>query len=251
MAGCRTNCIEKPLCIGFKRMGHFIGSHPLWFLIIPLFISAGLGSGFYFLYDRMSNDIEEQFTPVNGQAKVERKYIQETFPGNDSIFSRLRLSTDGNYATLIASSNGNILSKESLQYILDLDLKVRTMDVHLDDQSFKYTHVCAVVMGSCISNEILDIIEYNASNIDKVELTFPWYYSNFSILSLHTSLGGVTLYEGGSVVKSAKAIQLYYYLHDDDKRKTDLWLKSFLNLVSDASSASIQVSRISDLRNKL
>lgn len=239
----RTDCIERPLRICFEKMGHFIGSHPWWFLIAPLILSTSLGSGFYLLEDRMSNGIEEQFTPVDGQAKMERKYIQETFPGNDSMFSRLRLSTDGDYATLIATSDRNILTVESLQDILDLDFKVRSMVVYYGNQSFEYVDVCAEVMGSCTSNDILDIVEYNANNIDTVNLTFPWYYSDFRSFSLYLTLGSVKLYKDSSLVESAKAIQLHYYLREDNKSKTDLWLESFIHLVSNESSASIQVNR--------
>ncbi len=243
MARFHTDCIERPLRICFEMMGHFIGFHPWWFLIAPLILSACLGSGFYLLKDRMSNNIEEQFTPVSGRAKMERKYIQETFQGNDSMFSHLRLSTDGNYATLIATSDGNVLTAESLQDVLDLDFKVRSKVVQFDNQSFGYVDVCAEVMGSCTSNGILDIIEYDANNIDAVNLTFPWYYSDFRSFPLYLSLGSVTLYRESSVVESAKAIQLHYYLREDDKAKTDLWLESFIHLASNVSSASIQVSR--------
>nr|XP_020479726.1 patched domain-containing protein 3 [Monopterus albus] len=93
MARCHTAYIERSLHMCFEMLGHFIGSHPWWFLITPLILSASLGSGFYFLVDRMSNNIEEQFTPIYGESKVERRYFQETFPGNDSMFSNLRLST--------------------------------------------------------------------------------------------------------------------------------------------------------------
>lgn len=191
----------------------------------------------------MSNNIEEQFTPVGGRAKVERKYIQETFPGNDSLFSRLRLSTDGNYATLIATSDSNILTVESLQDILDLDSKVRRMEIQFDNQSFGYEDVCAQAMGSCMSNGILDIIEYNASNINNVNLTFPWYHVDFRSFALYLSLGSVKVSERSSAVESAKAMQLRYYLHEDNKTKTDLWLEGFIHLVSNVSSASIQVRR--------
>ncbi|XP_070774947.1 patched domain-containing protein 3-like [Enoplosus armatus] len=242
MARFRTDCIERPLRIWFEMMGHYVGSHPWWFLIAPLILSASLGSGFYLLEDRMSNSIEEQFTPVDGQAKTERKYIQETFPGNDSMFSRLRLSTDGNYATLIATSDRNILTVESLQDILDLDFKVRGMVVQFDNQSLEYVDVCAEGTGSCTSNDILDIIEYNANNIDTVNLTFPWHHSDFRSFPLYLSLGSVKLNMESSVVESAKAIQLHYYLREDNKTKTDLWLESFINLVSNVSSTSIQVS---------
>ncbi|XP_060900293.1 patched domain-containing protein 3 [Labrus mixtus] len=242
MARFHTDCIERPLRICFKLLGHFIGSHPWWFLIVPLILSTCLGSGFYFLKDRMSNNIEEQFTPVYGPAKTERRYIQETFPGNDSMFSRLRLSTDGNYATFIATSDRNILTVELLQHILELDFKVRSMVVQFDNKSFEYVDVCAQVMGSCSSNDILDIIAYNANNIEEVNLTFPWYYSSFKSFPLYLGLGSVTLDKGNSAVKSAKAIQLHYYLREDKKTKTDIWLESFVNLVSNCSSTSIQVS---------
>ncbi|KAM9349970.1 patched domain-containing protein 3 [Symphorus nematophorus] len=242
MAGFRTDCIERRLRICFEMMGHFIAAHPWWFLIGPLVLSASLGSGFCLLEDRMSNSIEEQFTPVDGQAKTERKYIQETFPGNESMFSRLRLSTDGSYATLIASSDRNILTVEALQDILDLDFKVRSMVVQFDNQSYEYVDVCAEVMGSCSSNDILDIIEYNANNIDTVNLTFPWYYLDSKRFSLYLSLGSVKLKNESSFVGNAKAIQLHYYLREDNKPKTDLWLESFIHLVSNISSASFQVS---------
>ncbi|KAJ4937105.1 hypothetical protein JOQ06_001689 [Pogonophryne albipinna] len=242
MAVLRTDCFERPLRIFFEMMGHFIGSHPWWFLIAPLIFSTCLGSGFYLLQDRMSNDIEEQFTPFDGQAKLERKYIQETFTGNDSTFSRLRLSTDGNYAILIATNDRNILTVESLQDILDLDFQVRSMVVQFDNQSFEYVDVCAEVMGSCTSNDILDIIKTNASNIDTVNLTFPWYNSNSRSFPLYLSLGNVKLLNESTVVESAKAIQLYYYLREDNKTKTDLWLESFIKLVSNISSTDIQVS---------
>lgn len=244
MARLHTDCIERPLRICFEAMGHFIGSHPWWFLIVPLILSMSLGSGFYFLRDRMSNSIEEQFTPVDGRAKTERKYIQETFQGmNESMFSRLRLSTDGNYATLIASSDRNVLTVEALQDILELDFRVRSMAVLYGNESFEYADVCAEMMGSCTSNDILDILKYNASNIESVNLTFPWYSSEFRRFPLYLSLGSVNFSNESSLVEGAKAIQLYYYLYDDDKRKTDLWLESFINLLSNESSPSIEVCR--------
>ncbi|KAM7401151.1 hypothetical protein PAMA_005374 [Pampus argenteus] len=222
MARYHTDCVERPLRICFETMGAFIGSHPWWFLIAPLILSTGLGSGFYFLNDRMSNNIEEQFTPVDGRAKMERKYIQDTFPGNDSMFSSLRMNTDGNYATLIATSDGNILSAESLQDILDLDIRIRRMVVRFDNRSFEYVDVCAEVMGSCTSNDVLDIIEYNVTNVDIVNLTFPWYQTDRRRIPLHLSLGSVKVNK--DVVESAKAVQLHYYLREDDRTKTDLWL---------------------------
>lgn len=243
MAKCRIDYMERRLRICFEMMGSFIGSHPWWFLITPLILSTGLGSGFYFLKDRMSNNIEEQFTPVDGKAKMERKYIEETFPGNDSMFSSLRLSTRGIYATVIATSDRNILTGEPLQDILNLDLKVKAMVVQLANQSFDYSDICAEVVGVCTSNAILDVIKYDANNIDNVSLTFPWHHSGFQSIPLHLSLGSVKLNTESSAVESAKAMQLHYYLRKEQEAKTDLWLESFINLVSNYSSTSIQVRK--------
>lgn len=238
MVRLRSDCLERPLRVCFGMMGHVVGSHPWWFLLAPLLLSTGLGFGFYFLQDRIANDIEEQFTPVDGQAKEERRYIQETFPGNESMFSRLRLSSGGNYATLVATSEGDVLTTKVLQDIVELDAEVRSMVVHHGNQSFEYKDICAGVMESCTPNDNLDIV-----GGDRVNLTFPWFRSENGSVPLHGSLGGVKLRANSSVVQSCRAIQLFYHLRQDDRTKTDLWLKSFLRLASNASSASVQVHR--------
>ncbi|XP_060939984.1 patched domain-containing protein 3 [Limanda limanda] len=242
MAKCRTDCIEGPLVICFEKLGRFIGSHPLWFLIIPLILAAGLGSGFYFLDDRLSDDLEKEFTPSDGKAKAERAYVQETFPGTDGMFSSLRLSTDGNFATFIATNDKNILTVESLQEILHLDTKIKSMEVQFDKKSIAFNGLCAVFSGSCVSNEILDIINYNAANIETVNLTYPWYRLSGIEIPLYRSLGSVTLYKGTPLVEDAQAIQLFYYLQEGNKSTTDLWLKSFIDLVANETTTSIQVS---------
>lgn len=179
---------------------------------------------------------------MDGQAKEERRYIQETFPGNESMFSRLRLSSGGNYATLIATSEGDVLTTRVLQDIVELDSEVRRMVVHHDNRSFEYQDVCAGVMGSCTPNHILDLVV-----LDRANLTFPWFHSENGSVPLHGGLGGVKLWANSSVVQSCRAIRLFYYLRQDDRTKTDLWLQSFLRLVSNASSASVRVQRTSIL----
>ncbi|KAM4557096.1 patched domain-containing protein 3 [Fundulus diaphanus] len=242
MVRCRTDCLEKPLRVCFEMMGRFIGSHPRWFLIVPLIVSAALGSGFYFLQDRLSNDIEEQFTPVYGLAKMERKYTEETFPRNSSMFSSFRLSTDGSYATLMATSDGNILTAELLHNILDLDLRVRSMQVEFENNSFEYGDICAKVMDSCASNDFLDVIEYNASHVKSINLTFPWYHTDCKSIPLYLSLGSVKVHTETSFIESAKAVQLRYYLDESNQTKNNLWLESFISLLSNESASSLQMS---------
>ncbi|KAI7792498.1 putative patched domain-containing protein 3-like, partial [Triplophysa rosa] len=111
MACYRTDCVEKPL-------GHLVGSHPVWCFIIPLMLSAALGGGLYFLKDCEDNDVENQFTPINGPSKQARLFVKERFPKNES-------KTEGNYAVMILSSvEGNILTKAAFEEIIRLDKKV-------------------------------------------------------------------------------------------------------------------------------
>lgn len=236
MVRLRSDCLEKRLRLCFEAMGHLVGSHPWWFLVAPLLLSTGLGSGFYFLEDRVANDIEEQFTPVDGQAKEERRYIRETFPGNESVFSRVRLSTSGTYAALIATSEGDVLTGEALQNIAKLDSEVRSLVVHHGNQSFAYEDLCAGALGSCVPNDVLDVVVGN-----RVNLTFPWFRSENGSFPLHGRLGGVELCRNSTAVLSSRAIQLFYDLRQDEGAKTDLWLQGFLHLLSNASAASIQV----------
>lgn len=232
MAKWHTDCIEKPIRICFEVIGHFIGTHPWWFFVAPFIISAALGSGFCFLKDNVSNSIEKQFTPLDGQAKMERRFIQENFPQEDSMFSSLRLSTDGTYASFIATYRGNILTAEPLQEILLLDRKVQNMTVRDEDEQFKYEDICSTVNGNCSSNAILDIIGYKANSISLYNLAFPIHNSTTDRVSLHFTLGSVKM-GNNSVVQRAEAIQLFYYLREkDNKTREDAWLKGFIELLS-------------------
>ncbi|CAL8319299.1 unnamed protein product [Arctogadus glacialis] len=248
MARCYTDCLERPLHVFFCALGRLIGSHPWWFLTAPLVLSAGLGSGFYLVENRLANDIEEQFTPVNGAAKTERRYIQDTFPEDGSMVSSLRLSTAGTYGTFIATHERDILTAESLQEILDMDVHVRNMSVEMDNQTFQYADLCAqVARGACYSNDILKILNYNARNVELINLTFPWYDGRFGRVPLYTSLGSVSLNKGNRVVQSAEAIQLSYFLLGDNKMVSDRWLKDFMALMSNTSMKKIKVSHTTSM----
>uniref|UniRef100_A0A0E9WY76 Uncharacterized protein n=1 Tax=Anguilla anguilla TaxID=7936 RepID=A0A0E9WY76_ANGAN len=229
MAGCRTDCIEEPLSMSFGSLGRFIGRHPWWFLVIPTLVSVALGGGFYFLKDREANDIEEQFTPVNGPAKKERLFVQDNFPENDSVFSVQRLATEGAYASILAVSETNILRRAAFEEILSLYDDVMQISAGVDQR--KYNDICATVQQNCYSNAILDIIGYNSSNIESINLTFPMYKSSSGFVFLGSAVGGVN---ESLIVEQAQAIRLFFYLQEK-RPETYLWLKEFIKLFSGES----------------
>ncbi|XP_031439714.1 patched domain-containing protein 3-like [Clupea harengus] len=235
MRACNTNCVEKPISIGFQKLGLFVGKHPWVFLVLPLMLSGGLGGGFYFLADSEANDIEDQFTPVNGQAKTEREYVKTYFPHSDE-FSQLRLYTEGTYASLIvqSSSNKDLLSKDLFRNVIDLDHKVRNITSKLRGI---YADLCANTKGKCASNAVLDI----ASKADNTSIEYPFHRGEF----LGSTIGGVTLKPNSKAIQSAVAVRLFYFLKDAktkrDRSENDAWLQAFIKTFSE----EIQVDMVS------
>ncbi|XP_030623447.1 patched domain-containing protein 3-like [Chanos chanos] len=236
MPPCRTNCIEKPLSLGFKKLGCFVARNCWWFLFLPLLVSAGLGAGFYFLDEREASNVEDQFTPVNGPAKQERLFVQQNFPEDD--FYQFRLSTEGTYASLIAISlqeEDNILTIEPFKEVIDLDKRVKS----IVEGGKGFNSLCAQVKGQCMSNTIIDIVDGNASKIEGKTLTYPDFNGSF----LGSVIGGVELKAGSSEIASAKAVKLVYYLRPDNQTENDAWLNAFLqNFSSDTAYKMVSVS---------
>ncbi|KAA0718966.1 Patched domain-containing protein 3 RND-type protein RNDEu-3 [Triplophysa tibetana] len=241
MVSCITNCIEKPIRIGFERFGKFVGLHPWWFVSLPLVMSAALGGGFYFLQDLKSNNIVEQFTPNNGRAKVERRFFQETFPQTDTEFSVLRLNTDGVFASVIFSCKTNVFSADALEEILRIDGEVKGFIANHSSRQLTFSDICATVNGKCYPNALLDVLNYNASNIHLVNVTFPMHcQSEFNCIYFGNDISEVDVDDNG-VVQSAKAVRLVYFLQENSTLG-DIWLQGFVNLLGNATTSLTEVT---------
>ncbi|XP_026106051.1 patched domain-containing protein 3-like [Carassius auratus] len=224
MAKCKTDCIERPLSLVFQKFGSVVGRYPYVFLLLPLFVAAGLGAGFIFLQEREANDIEDQFTPVNGPAKLERAIVVENFPQSEE-FSQLRLTSEGTYGSLIITGfrEENILTETAFIDILELDRQVKNITT---GNTFK--NLCAKTNGNCMSNPILEIINYNATQIVSSAITYPMNNGMF----LGTIIGGVQLKQDSSEISSAKAVRLFYFLDEEKTMENSEWLNGFLKLLS-------------------
>ncbi|XP_067223018.1 patched domain-containing protein 3-like [Chanodichthys erythropterus] len=228
MAKCKTDCIEKPLSLVFEKLGCVVGRHPYVFLLLPLFVAA-LGAGFIFLHEREANDIEDQFTPINGPAKLERAIVVEHFPQSEE-FSQLRLASEGTYASLIITGlqGENILNEAAFSNIIDLDRQVKNMST-----GNTFEKLCAKSKGRCMSNAILDIINYSATKIVSLDITYPMNNGTF----LGTTIGGVKL--DNSKLISAKAVRLFYFLDEKKTVENSDWIDGFLKLLSNYTEQKI------------
>ncbi|ROI93625.1 Patched domain-containing protein 3 [Anabarilius grahami] len=222
MAKCKTDCIERPLSLVFEKLGWVIGRHPRLFVLLSLYVAAALGAGFIFLHEREANDIEDQFTPVNGPAKLERAIVVENFPQSEE-FSQLRLASEGTYASLIITGlqGENILNEAAFNDIIELDRQVKSIST-----GNAFEKLCAKTKGKCMSNAILDIINYSATEIVSLDITYPMNNGIF----LGTTIGGVEL--NNPKLTSAKAVRLFYFLDEKKTKENSYWLDGFLKHLS-------------------
>ncbi|KAG1927990.1 patched domain-containing protein 3-like [Pimephales promelas] len=224
MAKCKTDCIEKPLSLAFEKLGGVVGRYPWVFILSAICVAAALGAGFIFLQEREANDIEDQFTPVNGPAKLERAIVVENFPRSEE-FSQLRLSSEGTYASVIITGlrGENILTEAAFNDILELDGRVKNIT-----SGNTFENLCAKTKGRCMSNAILDMINNNASEIISLSIKYPMNNGIF----LGTTIGGVELKPDSSELTSAKAVRLFFFLDEKKTEENLKWLDGFLKLLS-------------------
>lgn len=240
MLSCRTDCIEKPFSRFFGKLGHVVGSSPEWFFIIPLLMSLAFGGGLFFLAELEDNDIENQFTPIDGSSKEARRFVMENFPNNDSMFSSQRLHTEGKYAIMILSTEngGNILTKSAFEEVIRINNKVTSLSVKVGQRYLDFKDLCATVDGQCVSNAIIEISENNADKIGKINITFPMYTFRNKPIFLGSELGGVET--SGNTIQNAQAIRLFYFLKNVSGSND--WLKEFHEvLYAETSSKNVKV----------
>nr|XP_056713094.1 patched domain-containing protein 3-like [Euleptes europaea] len=245
MSGCgrgyRTDCVERPLSRALGRLGGLVGAHPWPFLLLPVALSAALGTGFVQLPSRESNDIEGQFTPRGGPAKAERRLVQMRFPTDDARrFSAPRLTTEGTFVAFVAVAHEpdrTLLTRAAFGELLALDAAVRGFRA----DGLAYAQVCARIDGTCSSpNPLLSAVGNDSARIEALlpNLTFPVWQP---YVPLGAFFGNVSVDAGpeedqSRPLRAAKALRLLYYLQEDDpaRREASLkWLEAFLQRIPD------------------
>ncbi|XP_061442158.1 patched domain-containing protein 3 [Rhineura floridana] len=235
--GCHTDCVERPLSHALRDLGALVGAHPWPFLLLPMALTCGLGTGFMFLRSCETNDIEGGYTPVGGPAKGERRFVQTHFPTDDAKhFSAQRLITEGAFASFIAVAPGksdSLLTRAAFAELLQLDAAVRRIAV----QGSSFANLCARWNNTCSSpNPLLSAVQGDPARVEALlpALTFPLFQGR---IFLGFFLGGVTLGPGvgpARPVRAAKALRLIYYLQEDEVSRREasaLWLQTFLERI--------------------
>ena len=69
--------VKRLITSMFTRYGEFVGRHPVWFIVLPIVIFGGLGTGM--LYMDRETDLEKVYFPMNSRAIKDRQYVRDTF----------------------------------------------------------------------------------------------------------------------------------------------------------------------------
>ncbi|XP_044768409.1 patched domain-containing protein 3, partial [Neomonachus schauinslandi] len=262
--GCRTNCLEAPLSRAFGRLGWEVGSHPWIFLLVPMVLTATLGTGLIYLPTDVEENLEEQYTPIGSRAKAERRFVQGHFTTKDSyLFSISRKSTEVNFACILAVSNtASLLEQEILEEIGKLDDVVQDLYVTEENGAqIRYSQVCAKNQGLCVpSNPLLAAWKMN-KNLDLRHITFPIFNQTGQPIYLAGTIGGTLFGKRmgmNQLLVKAKAMRLLYCLKTEDGEVNELskmWLIYFLNQFSNMKTSlalkKIQVVYFTSLSRRL
>ncbi|XP_071943753.1 patched domain-containing protein 3-like [Antedon mediterranea] len=243
----KFNCIERPLKRAYARYGRFISHHPFVFLILPVILAGGLGTGILFL--EKESDTEYLFTPRNGRAVAERREVETIFDGNlqDGQLPT-RLTHFGRYgrAIVVAKDNLNILKEDVFADVQRLNTEILNI-VILDEKNHQvsFTDVCLMWQYECIANDIFEV--FNDTNNYQDSITYPYWVSTEKnkVYFLGSAIGGVILESNTSVILSGEALQLQYFLRDDSDTNelSSDWEDAFLVLLETFQSKVVDVTR--------
>ena len=222
---CRTiDCFDRHLRQLFAAWGRFVSQHPWPVLLIPIIITLGLSSGFLFM--TMETNQEKIYTPINGQAKIDRKTVEDLFASvsSENETTPARLTELGRYVQIIFTKNDDesVLTSDLLDKVSDIHRMVLDHVIVSRTVSYGYHDLCITWKGSCLPNNVLTLYEDNRDYFIDNNITYPYsFLPDGNVGFLGAELGGVTLWAKDefepefSPVESAQALRLLYYLKSD------------------------------------
>ncbi|XP_053564906.1 patched domain-containing protein 4 isoform X1 [Bombina bombina] len=217
--------IHRGLKSSFYKLGLFISRHPVFFLTVPAVLTIIFGFSFLSRY-KTESDLEALVAPSHSLAKIERSLASSLFPLDQSkkqLYSDLH--TPGRYGRVILLSKpgGNILTQA--QHILQIHKAVLEMKVNHKGYNYTFSHLCVLRNEDkgCVLDDIISVLEdlRQVALSNKTGARVQVSYPNTKLKDGRQSfighqLGGVAEVPNSKDqrVKSARAIQITYYLQN-------------------------------------
>ncbi|KAF0290223.1 Patched domain-containing protein 3 [Amphibalanus amphitrite] len=203
--------VDRLLTNWFKKLGHKVGEHPSYFIIIPFFLTLLAATGSQRIY--YEDDPEYLFSPVTGRAKQERAIVKEFFPDNFTRFNPSRMTDLGKFVRLLitATDDGTLIRPEVFDEIVRLDSIVSNVTISNGERDWTFEDLCARWEGKCLRNPIVKLAPYVPDVVSgKLNLTYPiWFSDNYDIFVFPASLGSPVV--SGEHLQEVPALQLLYW----------------------------------------
>ncbi|KAH0518279.1 Patched domain-containing protein 4 [Microtus ochrogaster] len=219
------------------RLGLCVSRHPVFFLTVPAVLTITFGISALNRF-QTEGDLERLVAPSHSLAKIERSLASSLFPLDQSksqLYSDLH--TPGRYGRviLLSSLGDNILLQA--EGILQTHRAVLEMKVNHKGYNYTFSHLCVLRNQDkkCVLDDIISVLEdlRQAAVSNKTTARVQDGRNSF----IGHQLGGVVEVPNSKDqrVKSARAIQITYYLQTYGSATQDLigekWENEFCKLM--------------------
>ncbi|XP_072037068.1 patched domain-containing protein 3-like [Amphiura filiformis] len=257
--------IEELFKIIFKWYGGFVSHYHWIFIILTLAITIGMIPGLSMI--NYEGNVYELFTPHDARSKEERAIYENLFLGagdENTLPSRLIHDTRIGQVIFQAKDEFNVLTSAVMEDILSLHwliMNITVYDGEHNETEYQFEDLCLKWEGKCLENAVLDFYNYNAKEVDSIEITHP-YATNpeDDVFYLGGDLGGVTVDDdrrddqGNAPIEHVEAMRITYFLRaikEEENRRGARWERDFQKVVrAFESETMIIVSSTSELVNQ-
>ncbi|CAL4066460.1 unnamed protein product [Meganyctiphanes norvegica] len=238
--GCFLQKFDSFLNRTFFRLGKLIAANPGYFIIVPIFITVILATGFQNII--YQDDPEYLFAPTNGGAKTERATIEENFKLNfTSDFHPSRITRTGRFTRVIitAKDGESLLRTKVWSEIMRMNEFIHTVNITVQgetEETYRYEDLCAWAYEGCYENHILDLQELMPEIENKTfNLTYPLMLNpnDFNTYMFPFFFGGIEVSDEDTI-DSAAALSMFYWLRTNTKNQDyrgAVWEQAVLDII--------------------
>ncbi|XP_077410050.1 patched domain-containing protein 1 [Vanacampus margaritifer] len=215
--------LHAGLSAGFRALGRLVAGQPVLLASAPALLAVLLGASFSRY--RVEEDVRGLLAPKHSLAKMEGNLVGSLFPINHSkhaLYSDLQ--TPGRYGrVIVVARRGSLLEPPNLDAVLKLHRLIYQMQVTMpasgpNSFNYSFSHLCLPDdKNACMVDDVIRAMEEirsaRAANRSAPALRYPiTRLADGRRAYIGHQLGGVQMAAPEGAVRSARALQLTYYL---------------------------------------
>ncbi|XP_067927836.1 patched domain-containing protein 3-like [Watersipora subatra] len=238
----KENCIYRTAAVvseGLERffynLGYAVASRPWTVILATILITTLFGLGMFRF--ELKDSSAPIWIPSNSENLEQQRWVEEMFP------------TKYRYNMLLITAE-NVLEPAVLKQMLEYDILVKELtelnNSESDLYNFNWTSICIRLSGQCLSNSILELWDFDAEAIGKLERVEEVIEKIAStsvspvtkMKFVPTNLFGEITYDQDDRIVGAKATKMMYIIEATTTNELDtkvvgpdlLWEKKFIDL---------------------